>query len=122
MTFLQVALQGVLECLHPAKDPGLVVPIINAFAIVVDSDFIPVSAKNDVLLINTPGKCIDDLVVHSKARICVPFNRALDIRLAILEALLAIGPEPVVALITRPTSSGPFCFLYPRGKKGEKNM
>eukprot|EP00957_Ditylum_brightwellii_P044919 3406773-Ditylum_brightwellii.AAC.1 len=92
MTFLQVALQGVLECLHLAKDPGLVVPITNVFALVVDGDFIPVGAKVDVLPINTPMECIDGLIVHNKARMCAPFNRALDIRLAILEGLLAIGP------------------------------
>ena len=92
VTFLQVALQSVLERLHPVKDLGLVFPITNALTLVVDGDFIPVSAKVDVLLINTPGECIDCLVVHSKARMCAPFYRALDIRLAILEALLAIGP------------------------------
>eukprot|EP00957_Ditylum_brightwellii_P007551 571219-Ditylum_brightwellii.AAC.1 len=61
VTFLQVALQGVLERLHLAKDLSLVVPITNAFTLVVDGDFIPVSAKVDVLLINTPGECIDGL-------------------------------------------------------------
>eukprot|EP00957_Ditylum_brightwellii_P021243 1602290-Ditylum_brightwellii.AAC.1 len=66
--FLQVALYGILERLHPAKDSGLVVPITNVLTLIVDGDFIPVSAKVDALLINTPGKCIDCLVVHSKAR------------------------------------------------------
>ena len=92
VTFLQVALQNILERLHPAKDSGLVFHITNALTSVIDGDFIPVSAKVDVLLINTPGGCIDCLVVHSKARMCAPFDRALDIRLAILEALLGIGP------------------------------
>eukprot|EP00957_Ditylum_brightwellii_P016940 1277265-Ditylum_brightwellii.AAC.1 len=62
VTFLQVALQDVLERLHPAKESGLVVPITNAFTLIVDGDFIPVNAKVDVLLINTPGECIDGLV------------------------------------------------------------
>ena len=87
-----MALQSVLERLHTAKDSGLVFHITNALTPVIDGDFIPVSAKVDVLLINTPGECIDCLIVHSKARMCAPFDRALDIQLAILEALLAIGP------------------------------
>eukprot|EP00957_Ditylum_brightwellii_P081373 6189619-Ditylum_brightwellii.AAC.1 len=55
MTFLQVALQDILECLHPVKDLGLVVTITNAFAHVIDGNFIPVGAKVDVVQIHTPG-------------------------------------------------------------------
>eukprot|EP00957_Ditylum_brightwellii_P069946 5311843-Ditylum_brightwellii.AAC.1 len=77
MTFLQVTLQGVLECLHPAKDLGLVVPITNAFTHVIYGYFIPIRAKGGLVRIQTPGECIDGFVVYNKARMCAPFNRAL---------------------------------------------
>ena len=92
MSFLQVTLQGVLERLYPAKDLGLVVPITNAFTHVINCHFISIRAEVDVLGINTLGECINGFVVDSKARIIVPFNRALGVGLTILEGLLAISP------------------------------
>eukprot|EP00957_Ditylum_brightwellii_P086242 6563014-Ditylum_brightwellii.AAC.1 len=92
MTFLQVTLQGALECLYPAENPGLVVPITNAFTHIINCHFIPIHTEVDVLGINTPGECINGFIVDSKARMFAPFNRALDVGLAIPEGLLAISP------------------------------
>eukprot|EP00957_Ditylum_brightwellii_P196850 14998095-Ditylum_brightwellii.AAC.1 len=69
VTFLQVTLQGILERLYPAEDPGLVVPITNAFTHIINCHFIPICAEVDVVGINTPGECINGFVVDNKARI-----------------------------------------------------
>eukprot|EP00957_Ditylum_brightwellii_P132145 10075111-Ditylum_brightwellii.AAC.1 len=68
MTFLQVTLQDIMEHLHLAKDPGLVVPITNVSAHVIDGYFIQIRAKVDVIWIQTPGEYIDGFIVYSKAR------------------------------------------------------
>eukprot|EP00957_Ditylum_brightwellii_P143555 10936457-Ditylum_brightwellii.AAC.1 len=68
MAFLQVTLQSILECLDPADDLGLAIPITNAFTNIIDCHFIPICTDVDVLGINTPGERINGFIVDSKAR------------------------------------------------------